>query len=132
VKSEFQSSRLLLANELLEASGILEVSEANFLKWKEGAIGEVQTSIADAKKTITASVTEADANLKASVTEADANLKASAIEAGKDFELAKLKASKISVDIAEAQFQAAAKMLKRKATIWAILTAAFFLGLGSL
>jgi ElaB/YqjD/DUF883 family membrane-anchored ribosome-binding protein len=118
VKSEFQSAKSLLAYELLDASGILEVSEENFLKWKDNAVSEVHASIETAKQSINEIVADADTSLKAS-----------AKEAGEEFEFLKAEASKISVESAKQQFESAGTILRIKAAIWTSITSAVFIAL---
>ncbi|HEV2579034.1 MAG TPA: hypothetical protein VGU25_17650 [Acidobacteriaceae bacterium] len=116
--SEFQPQMPLLAFRILEQSGILDFSEQSLATWKTDAMAAVQKSVEAAKVDVAGIVVDARDVLKAT-----------AVEAGKDFELAKERASRISVDSAERQFIDAAKVLRKKATIWASLVVILFVSL---
>lgn len=90
VQNEFLATVPLLAYELLEASGLFQLSENALNNWRESTKNDIHDAV-DA----------AEVKIKAIVAEADGSLKTSAIEAGKEFELAKERSQRITVDRAE-------------------------------
>lgn len=118
IQNDFLPAVPVLAYELLEASGIFQLSENALSNWRESTKADLRQA-----------VDQAEQSIKAIVAEADRNLKASAIEAGKDFELAKERSQKITVDSAERQFQAADRSFRFKKTVWVSITIAFFVAL---
>jgi hypothetical protein len=108
----------LLTYELLESSGIFQLSNNALRNWRQETADEVHKA-----------AKEAEDRIKTAIAEADSNLKSAAVEAGRDFELAKQKSQKILLDSAEIQFQAADKSFRAKKNIWGAVTAVFFIAL---
>lgn len=109
--SEFMRYLPLLIYAVLESSGVAGLSSGDFIQRRDSAIADIGKSLAS------------------SLDEARAEIRKSAEGAVADFELAKEKASRISVDSAQRQFQEAGRELSRKGYIWAFMSGVLFLGL---
>jgi hypothetical protein len=116
--SQFKPDLSTLTYGLLEASGIVGLSEEDFPRKRGAALGDIESKSSESLQKIEAAVTKARTYIQTAVEEAATELEA-----------AKAKANEISVKGAQDQFAAAAMGLRSKARGWATLTTALFLAL---
>ena len=118
VFSQFKPDLSTLTYGLLEASGIVGLSEEDFPRKRAAALHDIESKSAESAQKIETAVTEARSHIQSAAEEAAAELEA-----------AKAKANEISVKGAQDQFAAAADGLRSKATGWTALTVVLFFAL---